>query len=133
MCQEIFSPRPPRGGRVRSCLRVLDGGAINLSVRCVWASAAFCAVYVVLFVGTSSRAFLPRFPLRPFPRYSIVVLCARARGSVRYVCSSVSECNLFSLAYFMMSLYLILTVKVLLFTLVFRYATAVNLGIIYTR
>ena len=92
VCQEIFSPRPPRGGRVRSCLRVLDGGAINLYVRCVGASAAFCAVYVVLFVGTSSRAFLPRFPLRPFPRYSVVVLCARARGSVRYVVGRLFVC-----------------------------------------
>jgi len=31
----------------------------------------------------------------------------------------------------MMSLYLILTVKMLLFTTVFRYATTVNFGIIY--
>ena len=49
-------------------------------------------MYVVLFVGTSSRAFLPRVPLRPFPRYSIVVLCARARGSVRYVVGRLFVC-----------------------------------------
>jgi len=36
VCQELFSPRQSRGSHVRSCLRVTaDGGAINLSVRCI--------------------------------------------------------------------------------------------------
>jgi len=105
-----------------------DGGAINLSVRCVGPSAVFCAMCVILSIGTSSRAFLPRFPLHPFSRYSIgtrfrALWVGRRR---LFVCL---RCNLFSLAYFMISLYLILTVQMLLFTFVFRDATAVNLGI----
>jgi len=44
VCQELFSPRQSRGSHVRSCFGFYDGGAINLSVRCVGPSAVFCAV-----------------------------------------------------------------------------------------
>jgi len=80
--------------------------------------------------------FLAAFP---FTSLSPLLHCrARARGSGRYVVGRrrlfvCLRMHLFSLAYFMMSLYLILTVKMLLFTLVFRYATAANLGIMYTH
>jgi len=103
-------------------------GVVNRFTSCCWASSRGVRNSVCRHVVAGFLAAFPFTSLSP-----LLHRRARARSSVRYVCSSVSECKLFSLAYFMMSLYFILTVKVLLFTLVFRYATAVSLGIMYTH
>jgi len=133
-----FLPRPPRGRHVCSCLRVGLGRRRHKSV------CALCRGVCRLLRGVHSSVcrhvvagFLAAFPFSiPFP---VTPSSSYVRGHAVQcvtswaVCSSVSACQLFSLAYFMMSLYLILTVKMLLFTLVFRYATAVNFGIMYTH
>jgi len=101
----------------RTCGELSSGlaadGAINLFTSCCWASSRGVRNSVCRDVVAGFLAAFPFTSLSP-----LLHRRARARGSVRYVCSSVSECKLFSLAYFMMSLYLILTVKMLLFTTV---------------
>jgi len=71
MCATIFLTATIAWQTCGGCLRVLRRTAPSICSR--RAVERLRAVCVILFVGTSLRAFLPRFPLRPFPRYSIVV------------------------------------------------------------
>ena len=78
VCQELFL--------AAMCVAVFgfyDGGAINLSVRCVGASAAFCAVCVILSVNTPSASVPAAFPFTSLS--PLLHRRARARGSGRSV------------------------------------------------